>query len=77
VFNKCPGQDVRRIQSESIPCPHCQYKIEFFSDEMKRTCPQCKVTVSKDALPSCVQWCKAARQCIGEERWNKLNNKEA
>ena len=69
---KCPGQDARNIKSESLVCPDCGYKVEIFSDEVKVRCPKCKNLVCKTRLPSCVDWCRSARQCIGEEKWKRL-----
>ena len=72
MINKCPGQDDRNIKTEIIICPECGYKVEIFSDEIQVKCSKCKALVCKERLPSCVDWCKAARQCIGEERWKQL-----
>jgi hypothetical protein len=72
MLSKCPGQDDRNLKTEIITCPACGYKVEIFSDEIKVKCPKCKGLVCKERLPSCVDWCKAARQCIGEERWKQL-----
>ncbi|MBU3959051.1 MAG: phosphohydrolase [Candidatus Omnitrophica bacterium] len=69
---KCPGQDDRKVQAETLKCAKCGYKVEIFSDEIKVKCPKCKELVCKERLPSCVDWCKAARECIGEERWRQL-----
>ncbi len=73
---KCPGQDKRNIKVEILTCSDCGEKVELFSDEIKAHCPRCKGLVCRSRLPSCVEWCKAARQCIGEEKWKELNNKE-
>lgn len=72
MLNKCPGQDDRNLKSETIQCPDCGYQIEVFSDEVKVRCPGCKNLACRDRLPSCVDWCKYARECVGEERWKKL-----
>jgi len=69
---KCPGQDPRDIKAETIICPDCAHKIEIFSDEVKVKCPRCNNMACRARLPSCVDWCKAARECIGEERWKQL-----
>jgi Fe-S-cluster-containing dehydrogenase component len=66
MTSKCPGQDSRNIRPEKICCPHCGYFLEIFSDEIKAKCPQCKKVVRKDRLPSCVDWCKAAQECVGD-----------
>jgi len=72
MIYKCPGQDPRHIKPEIMSCPGCGYKVEIFSDELKRLCPRCREAVSRQKLPSCVDWCKFARECIGEERWKAL-----
>jgi hypothetical protein len=72
MINKCPGQDDRNIRLDTIRCPDCGYQIEIFSDEMKVRCPKCKNLACRDKLPSCVDWCKSARGCIGEEKWRQL-----
>jgi phage FluMu protein Com len=71
-MNKCPGQDSRKTRTESIICSNCGYLAEIFSDEIKVKCPECKNPVYRERLPSCVDWCRAAKDCIGEEKWNKL-----
>jgi hypothetical protein len=73
--NKCPGQDDRSLKVETLKCPSCGWQVEIFSDEIKVRCLKCKGLVCRDRLPSCVNWCKAARECIGEEKWKKLKEK--
>ena len=72
MIAKCPGQDDRNIKTETIKCPDCGYNVEIFSDEIKVRCPKCKGLVCRVRLPSCVDWCKSARQCIGEDKWRQL-----
>ena len=72
MIDKCPGQDKRNIKAETIACINCGYQAEIFSDEIGLRCPQCKNLVCRDLLPSCVNWCKSARACIGEEKYNQL-----
>jgi len=75
---KCPGQDDRDIKVEILTCPDCGYRLEIFSDEIKVSCPKCKGLVCRERLPSCIDWCKFARECIGEERYSKyMRNKQA
>ena len=71
-MNKCPGQDSRKAQAESITCINCDCVTEIFSDEIKVKCPECKNLIYRQRIPSCLDWCKAARDCIGEGRWNEL-----
>jgi hypothetical protein len=72
MFNSCPGQDSRKTKVENIICSKCGYAAEIFSDEIKVVCPGCKNLICKERLPSCVDWCKAARECIGEEKWKQI-----
>ena len=75
MMNKCPGQDDRNIKSEILTCSDCGYKVEIFSDEIKVSCPNWKNLVCRERLPSCVDWCKFARECVGEEKWQRLQKK--
>ncbi|MCX7910710.1 MAG: hypothetical protein N2505_03925 [Endomicrobia bacterium] len=69
---KCPGTDTRYLKIEIKKCPYCSYDIEFFSDEIKVICPNCKKEVLREEVPSCISWCKYAKECIGEEKWNEI-----
>ena len=72
MFNKCPGQNSFKASVESITCVECGYVAEIFSDEIKLVCPRCRNLICKERLPTCVDWCKAARECVGEERYKQL-----
>ena len=69
---KCPGQDDRNLKAEALKCPYCGYDLEIFSDEVKVRCPRCKSLACRQRLPSCVDWCKFAKECVGEEKWRQL-----
>jgi len=76
VIYKCPGQDRRFISAEALKCAACGYEIEVFSDEIKIRCPRCRGLVYRETLPSCVDWCRYAKDCIGEQAYNNhLQNK--
>lgn len=68
----CPGQDSRKLTVSYHPCPTCKKPVEFFSDEMRVRCQGCKTMVNKDQVPSCIQWCKAAKDCLGPELFKHL-----
>jgi len=70
IGSKCPGQDDRKIEVALIKCPSCGYKVEIFSDEIKTRCPSCKTIVYREKLPSCVDWCKAAKDCVGQQYYS-------
>ena len=69
-MSPCPGQDTRKLTIGYHKCPTCNYAVELFSDELMRRCPRCRTEVHKETTPSCIQWCSAARRCIGPERYD-------
>ncbi len=68
---RCPGQDFRWLKAEDHECPNCGFVEEIFSNETRVKCHQCGGWVYKEKLPSCIDWCSAARECLGEERWRQ------
>ena len=72
MIYKCPGQDRRFLKINYITCPNCAYQAEIFSDETRVRCPGCGGVLRRETMPSCANWCKQARECIGEERWRQL-----
>lgn len=73
---KCPGQDKRNIKAEIIKCRSCGYGVEIFSDEIKIRCPNCQNDLSRQIPSTCLDWCKYAKECVGEETYaNYLKNK--
>ena len=73
---KCPGQDMRNLRVSVHKCPKCGAEVEIFSDELRARCQKCGQVVYKEKTPSCIDWCKQARQCLGEERWKQLQGLE-
>jgi len=65
---RCPGQDGRKLTIKTIKCPACGYLAELFSDEASVKCVKCGVYITEVRLPSCVDWCANARECVWEER---------
>jgi hypothetical protein len=72
TVEKCPGQDLRFLTTEDLPCPNCGTLVELFSDEQKRKCHECGTRVARDAAPLCASWCSSAKSCLGEERYERL-----
>ena len=70
--SKCPGQDMRNLRVSVHKCPNCGTDVEIFSDELRVKCPKCKKYVYRERVPSCIEWCASARQCLGEERLEEL-----
>ena len=73
---KCPGQDMRNLRVSVHKCPECGTEVEIFSDELRQKCRKCGTMVYKEKVPSCIDWCASARQCLGEERWKALQGIE-
>ncbi len=63
---RCPGS-MKTMVPEPLErkCPECGSMIEIWSDEEKADC-KCGATVFKDAAPTCVVWCSAAEECLGD-----------
>ena len=63
---RCPGS-MKTMVPEPLDrkCPKCGSMIEIWSDEEKADC-KCGETVFKDKAPTCVVWCSAAEECLGD-----------
>ncbi len=66
----CPGQDLRYWTHEDIyelPCVHCGQLIEFYKDDLRRTCPHCShCMVNPRNNMACAAWCKHAEECLAQ-----------
>ncbi|NLV49670.1 MAG: hypothetical protein GXY20_03120 [Clostridiales bacterium] len=72
MFNSCPGMD--KLKSPTITekkCPDCGNTLELFSCDTSVTCDKCGFVAYND-IQSCVDWCKNARLCVGEDLYKKL-----
>ena len=52
---------------EIVRCPHCGADAEVWTDEAEGPCPNCGRTVCRTATQSCIDWCKYARECLGDD----------
>ena len=72
LFTQCPGAArLRQPTIEEKVCPVCGNLIEMFSTDVTVACDKCGFVAYNDAQ-NCIEWCKYAKQCIGEELYNKL-----
>jgi HD superfamily phosphodiesterase len=66
---RCPGQDLRFWKLGDIfdvDCPYCGTAVEFWKDEPRVKCPQCRAVIVNPKLDlGCAQWCQHAEQCLG------------
>ncbi len=72
MFGKCPGQSSRYLKATYKKCPHCGYEVEIFSNELRVQCYKCGQYVYRKKIPSCIDWCPAAKDCIGYLKWKEL-----
>jgi DNA-directed RNA polymerase subunit RPC12/RpoP len=73
---RCPGQLKRDLQAELYRCPGCSYQVEIFSDELRVRCPRCGREVYGKKNLSCIDWCKAAEQCLGSDARRQSKGKK-
>ncbi|MDR0309062.1 MAG: transposase, partial [Coriobacteriales bacterium] len=52
-------------------CPICGTEVQLFTTDMELSCPKCGFVVYNDVI-SCIRWCKMARECVGDELYEKL-----
>ena len=76
MASNCPGQDMRNLRVALYKCQNCGAEVEMFSDELKIKCPKCGQKVYKEKMPSCIDWCASAKQCLGEDRWKQLTGND-
>ena len=73
MMDKCPGSGNIRTPIPSLKkCPRCGEEVEIWSDELKVKCIGCGDVVFEENTPSCIEWCQCARECVGEEKYNRL-----
>ena len=70
IFEGCQGKPKTPTIHEKV-CPQCGEIIELFSIDTEVACDKCGFIAYNDTL-SCVQWCQYAKQCVGEEMYNKM-----
>jgi hypothetical protein len=72
MLDHCPGAANLRTPTLAIKkCPRCGEEVELFSNDVSVKCSNCGFVVYNDTI-SCVQWCKYAKECVGEETYNKI-----
>lgn len=65
----CPGSmGFVQPKPEMFRCPSCGREVEIWSDEATGNCPVCSKTVFRPGMQSCLDWCKHAKECVGEEK---------
>ncbi len=74
ILDHCPGAVNLKTPTLSLKkCPQCGEEVEVFSNDTSVTCANCGFVIYNDTL-SCIQWCKYAKECVGEEMYQKFFN---
>lgn len=69
----CPGSTkIKNPTPEYLKCSNCANEVEIWTDEVKTVCSNCGNTVYKDQVPSCIDWCSHAEECIGTEVYQRM-----
>ncbi|HVP95478.1 MAG TPA: hypothetical protein VMS89_09965 [Methanoregulaceae archaeon] len=72
MYERCPGAANVRTPTLTIKkCPACGEEIEIFSNDISVKCSKCGFTAYND-ITSCVQSCRYAKECVGEELYERL-----
>ena len=70
MINSCPGsQKFKQPHPEDIKCPHCGEETEIWTDEFEVKCQKCKKIIKREGGQNCLDWCKSAKECVGEETY--------
>ena len=72
MYTRCPGLDGKNLRAAIYKCPKCGAEVEIFSDEIRVKCRNCGEQVYTEKVPSCIEWCASACECLGEERWKRF-----
>lgn len=71
-LKRCSGAtSFAQPRIEVLPCPDCGTDVEVWSDEATGQCPSCSRTVIRTVTQSCVDWCRYAKECLGDEKFKK------
>ncbi len=56
-------------------CPQCGEEVEVFSTDVAVKCSRCGFVVDND-MESCIPWCRHAKECLGDEMYQKLTREK-
>jgi predicted RNA-binding Zn-ribbon protein involved in translation (DUF1610 family) len=74
----CPGAKIlRQPQPQMFDCPSCGEEVEIWTDEIRGVCSNCGRAVFRDGYMSCLEWCKFAQDCVGEEAYDRYMKNRA
>jgi DNA-directed RNA polymerase subunit RPC12/RpoP len=72
---RCPGSQIfSQPHPEFMKCRFCGAEVEIWTDEVRARCPACKKITVRKQPQSCLDWCKFAKDCVGEKVYNTYVN---
>jgi len=72
MLGSCHGADKFKTPTLEIKiCPECGHEIEIFSIDTEMACDNCGFVIYND-IQSCINWCKHAKLCVGNELYEKM-----
>ena len=78
MISSCPGiLKLKEPRPEIIKCPSCDYEVEIWTDEARAKCPNCKGVVARRMDQSCLDWCRYARECVGDKIYSEYMKNKA
>jgi len=78
MSHACPGAiKFREPMPEYMACPECGQETEIWTDELVGRCHLCGAALYRELGPSCIDWCVYAKECIGEEKYQRLQQQRS
>jgi hemerythrin-like domain-containing protein len=73
-MDKCPGQDFQDKTPELKykNCLKCGKEIELWPPAYFAKCSNCGCEIRVEGIPTCANWCKYAKECLGEEKYKAM-----
>lgn len=72
ALKQCPGSSTfAQPRIEIVACPDCGGDVEVWSDEADGMCPACRKPVIRKNTQACMDWCRYASQCLGDEKYKQ------
>ncbi len=74
-FKRCPGSSTfAQPKIDLVKCPGCGEDVEVWSDEPTGQCTNCGRTATRSSTQSCMDWCKHAQECLGDEKYKQYQD---
>ena len=70
IMEGCQSR-ANEVTIEERTCPNCGEIVEIASTDISVACDNCNTVIYNDTL-NCVMWCEHARECMGDETYEKM-----